>query len=66
MLKIEVYILKFHTDSEFHSGFAQKRDFDDFPIFFKKMLGVCVIYSHYLRVIYSHYLRVNCTTIICV
>ena len=33
-MKIEVYILKFRTDSEFHSGFAQKRDFDDFPIYF--------------------------------
>ena len=34
MLKIEVQVLTFHTDSEFHSGFAQKRDFDDFPIFY--------------------------------
>ena len=43
MLEIEVYILKFHTDSEFHNGFAQKCDFDDFPIFWRRFFHPPVV-----------------------
>ena len=36
-LNIAINLLNFYTDFEFHIGFTQKCDFDDFPIFKKSI-----------------------------